>query len=169
MRSSHVFRRRVFANLFALLVEFCASRIRLNIRAISKLTNRAALPAGASVYVIYNNQWLIWKAWWLNEAIKDLCYICIKSRWREKCGKSRGNTLTGGNRRCARDLYQPPELLPVPAPAPRHREAALAAAGVQRKQRKHILPPDCFASLAMEKGRSSLAAAGIISRPGLNR
>ncbi len=37
-------------------------------------------------------------------------------------------------------LCQPPEILPALAPVPRHREAALAAAAIQKRPRKPLLP-----------------------------
>jgi hypothetical protein len=43
---SCVFRRRVFTNLFAFLVEFHDSKIRLNIFARAQLTKKCTVPRG---------------------------------------------------------------------------------------------------------------------------
>jgi hypothetical protein len=53
---SSVFRRRIFANLLPIQVEFCVCRIPLNIRASSGLTNRGRLLAGIPVSYVHINQ-----------------------------------------------------------------------------------------------------------------
>ena len=82
-----VFRLRLFANLFSFLAQFCASRIRLNIRATSELTNRTGSRAAASAGIIFDNQYVAGGAQALNKAAKDICYTCIKLRRRRETRK----------------------------------------------------------------------------------